>query len=348
VPQLPPIDGEIIYQDNEITILRAPLPGQFDYVSAFNADGVAETVTIGEGSDLSRVTWGNLERWRTAGVIHEGSVVTEEMLEPVNLERGFINKFGQPVTGVDSVPHDGFRPANPALAHLTITGTDYDPTSPSGVVDASGNVVIPSENQAILFYDPFIVVARVVGGANSHLIYDASGNFLISGPWFAGQAGHSDNGMISITRGMSGFVHLNGQIVVPMEYEHVNPFNNGIATVRYNGQWYVLEIVRQGGPNVQPSSGGASEGPPVMVNPAIEATPAATPVPQPGIEIVLEADTVTPSPSEMSAAISKIRTRLDYMGIIDSSVEQRGANQIIVTMPAGATTNVELTIAEFG
>ena len=346
----PTIDGEIIFRDSEITILRAPLPSHFDHVTAFSPEGVAEAIILAD--DAMQHAPHARGRWHLGYNMQWGFRLPEWNVNNISYERVFIDKFGQPVdVSANDVEPLRSTLRNPQglqrggeLQGLNIVGSSSILTADSGVVDAAGNVIVPAIYGRVDFVNNFIIANRVIAAENrTHAyIYNADGNLLNSGAWGFVLGGRE--GMLSfyVAGDTWGFLDSNAQVVVAPEYALVNDFNNGLATVYRNGQWYVLEILRQGGTPVAPSTGGATllpAEPDLPTAPLTEAVPGqpsgvsenGTPIITSGMRVVFEADG-NPSNAGMEEMIEILRRRLDSGGFGDPSIShvyRYGHRQIV-------------------
>lgn len=88
-----------------------------------------------------------------------------------------------------------------------------------GLIDTKGNLILPCEYRKIARYN--------FGYSNPQIIRD---------------------GLIAIenAKGYHGFADINGNIVIPCEYEDAFSFSEGLAAVKKNGQWGVID--KQGNP----------------------------------------------------------------------------------------------------
>ena len=141
---LPPIDGEIIYQDADFTILRAPLGGHLDFVTQFSEGGVAEWISISAidsswNDRTHRTIAGSmtLANWDPSLIGPPGGFTVFEY------ERGFINKHGQPVNlpDFDDILVTGAW-SEGLLSVVRGTG-EHDGSARLGFVNEAGETVIP-------------------------------------------------------------------------------------------------------------------------------------------------------------------------------------------------------------
>jgi len=221
-PTPPPsivIQGETIYSGDSFSIVRAPIPGNFDFISTFNESGVARYTRI--FYDLSpilrriavaeEIQWNQHQRAVPSGQFEVGFVnVFGEILNPGNFDDviavgqwsegflavvrgesednsrlGFVNMDGETV-----IPFEfRGRTGNVTLpiprfinGRAWVSHPDYqvnDFNHQWGVIDTNGNVLVPFEHVIQQILPNGFVRVGIIGNDASRAIVDSSGNRVI-------------------------------------------------------------------------------------------------------------------------------------------------------------------------
>ena len=178
-PPQNPIAGEVIYEDNEIRILRAGLLGDYDRIMPFQSNGLAEVQRGGKSGFINKFgdeviplaydavgSWGDglcaVVLGDSLGFINE----TDSIAIPFEYSRHKISKF---MNGAAAVAKDGVNPAtNQSGLQL-------------GIINTNGSALIPFGFYASL--DMFAGGYSVMQGSMNNpiwFIFDNTGKEL---PW---------------------------------------------------------------------------------------------------------------------------------------------------------------------
>jgi len=121
----------------------------------------------------------------------------------------------------------------------------------TGVIDTSGNTVIPFEYK--LSVDPNNILCLRYGVAilnkdNKYGVCDTRGGIIIPFEYEKIDVGavFNNNNLEKMLRvkenGKIGYANFNGTIIVPPKYDEGSFYRNGVATVKINGKYTVIDV----------------------------------------------------------------------------------------------------------
>ena len=116
-----------------------------------------------------------------------------------------------------------------------------------GYMDMTGKIVIPCR---FTYAEHFSCSRAVVsesapdesGMITERGVIDHQGNYVVEVNKFDFIETFSEDYAIVSKDGKSGFIDVNGKVVIPMIYENVRPFHEGYAAVRENRKWGFLKL----------------------------------------------------------------------------------------------------------
>lgn len=120
-----------------------------------------------------------------------------------------------------------------------------------GFMDVKGNIVIPCIFTAVFDFSCGRAVVSQSGPGESGMIadygvIDHEGNYVIEEKKYGFYGPYSEGlCMVASDEGKYGFIDVNGNVVVPLEYDKARPVHEGYAAVRVKGKWGFLKIVSE-------------------------------------------------------------------------------------------------------
>jgi len=112
-----------------------------------------------------------------------------------------------------------------------------------GYIDKNGDIVIPftsSYTVAIEFCDGLAMVGKETDGVMKYGCIDKTGKVVI--PMEYDAIGVFSDGLIPVKKGgKDGFVDKTGKVVIPMEYDIVAPFTDGLAAVKKSDKFGYID-----------------------------------------------------------------------------------------------------------
>jgi len=180
----------------------------------------------------------------------------ENMLYPFEVNEGTANSmFGYKDALGTVIIEPQFVHAKEFKERLAVIGTSRGQDGNYGYINVKGEIVIPCIfNEAYDFNDG---IARVMfSEATEDYRYsyiDKSGNILFDNKEFLNASDYSEGYAVVLTKGVSGlvkpetletfrysYINKSGEYATKQEFEGAMPFKNGLAAVKNNGKWGMI------------------------------------------------------------------------------------------------------------
>ncbi len=106
-----------------------------------------------------------------------------------------------------------------------------------GFVDSSGELVIPLRFSAAYYFREGVATAQL---NSQDVLIDRSGRVLASDYGFS--EGIVSHGRVPVSKDYkSGYLNLQGEVVIPLLYDAVSSFSGGLAAVEKEGKWGYID-----------------------------------------------------------------------------------------------------------
>ena len=202
---------------------------QCTYESADSfSEGLARVVTKGKTGyiDIS----GNLiipQLYAGGWSFHNGIAIVCKIRKLFVERQGGIDKHGSEIvpfvySGISTFGTDGFAVVSK--------------NNKSGLIDVSGNQIVPCIYEEARAHDKLVPVAH-----NSKWGFiNTIGNIVIPFKFFEAYGFQDEMCIVRDFNYFYGYVNKNGDEIVPCKYQHAHNFNNGFADVQFHDKWGVI------------------------------------------------------------------------------------------------------------